>query len=68
MKHVITRFIAAAALVAIMAISMAFATSESAYAAPPPAKDKQTTADASGPSPTQGIVKEPRTNFNLFWD
>ena len=67
MKLIITRFIAAAALVAIMAISMALATSESAYAAPPSGNSKQS-ADPNGPSPSQGIVKETRTNFNLIWD
>ena len=67
MKLMITRFIAAAALVAILAISLAVATSNSAYAAPPPSNSKHS-AGPNGPSPTQGIVKEPRTNFNLFWD
>ncbi|MDP6403285.1 MAG: hypothetical protein QF467_07035 [SAR202 cluster bacterium] len=67
MKQMITRFVAAAALVAIMAISMAVATSDSAHAASPPGKGKHS-AGPNGPSPTQGIVKEPRTNFNLFWD
>ena len=65
MKLKITRFIAAAALVAIMVISMALATTTSTYAAPPSGKIDQS-ADADGP--TKGVVKESRTSFNLFWD
>lgn len=67
MKHMITRFVAAAALVAIMAISLAFATSESAYASPL-SGDNEQTADASGPSPSKDIVSESSTSFNLWWD
>ena len=67
MKLIITRFIAAAALVAIMAISMAFATSESAYAAPPSDSSEQT-ADVSGPTPGGGNDTETSTSFNLWWD
>jgi hypothetical protein len=67
MKQMITRFIAAAALVAIMVISMALATTTSTYAAPPNGKHKQS-AEQNGPSPTKGIVKESSSSFNLFWD
>jgi len=65
MKHMITRFIADASLVAIMVISMAVATTTSTYAAPPSDKHSSSEKDTS---PTQGTVKESSTSFNLFWD